>query len=137
MNADDLCIRLTVLSQRRRADTQALHKLLLLPARADLHNAGRRRLPYREVAERLAQLPRVFGPCRVRINVRYPCWRLRHDGIWKVRDAACFRPNSSGEVVVTHLRAADAQGGFGDVTWRLLRTRPVLIVSQLANEPGR
>jgi putative restriction endonuclease len=128
MNADDLRNRVTALSQWRRADEQAPHKpLLLLLALSDLHNAGRRWLPYREVEERLPALLREFGPRRAQTSVHYPFWRLQTDGLWTVRDAARFTPNGSGDVAVTQLRAAEAEAGFSDETYRLLKQEPGLL----------
>ena len=128
MNADDLRTRVTALSQWKRANEQAPHKpLLLLLALSDLHNEGRRWLPYSEVEERLRGLLREFGPRRAQVNASYPFWRLQIDGIWTVRDAEQFKRNSSGDVSVGQLRSADAQAGFNDETYRLLKQQPGLL----------
>lgn len=128
MNADDLRIRVTALSQWKRANEQAPHKpLLLLLALSDLHNAGRRWLPFSEVEQRLPGLLREFGPRRTQANANYPFWRLQTDGIWTVRDAERFTRNSSGDVSTGQLRSAHAEGGFTDETYRLLKQQPGLL----------
>lgn len=128
MNADDLRTRVTALSQWKRASEQAPHKPLLLPlALSDLHNEGRRWLPYSEVEGRLPGLLREFGPHRNQANASYPFWRLQTDGIWTVRDADRFTRNSSGDVSVGQLRSAHAEAGFSGEAWRLLKGQPGLL----------
>jgi putative restriction endonuclease len=128
MNADDLRSRVTALSRWRRAGEQAPHKpLLLLLALADLHNEGRRWLPYSEAEGRLRSLLTEFGPHRAQAAANYPFWRLQTDGFWTVRDPDRFTRNSSGDVSAGQLRAAGAEAGFSDNVYRLLKTQPGLL----------
>ena len=68
-----------------RGSERAPHKpLLVLYALGRLSRSEPSLIPFREVAPKLTELLKEFGPSRKSYHPEYPFWRLQNDGVWTV-----------------------------------------------------
>ena len=71
-----------------RGSERAPHKpLLVLYALGRLSRSETNSIAFREVAPKLTELLKEFGPSRKSYHPEYPFWRLQNDGVWIVDDA--------------------------------------------------
>ena len=110
-------------------DQPAPHKPLMLLLALSSLKRNVRWLQFAQVEAEFRQLFLAFGPGRRQQNPHYPFWRLQQDGIWILPEADRFRvhENASGDVPITLLREADAQGGFHQQLFDALRSSPELV----------
>lgn len=86
MDRDAVLKRFDGLNVWRNKGQRAPHKPLLV-----LYALGRyaceepAEIPFAEVATRLTDLLKEFGPSRQSHHPEYPFWRLQNDGVWVVR----------------------------------------------------
>ncbi|HBN75542.1 MAG TPA: restriction endonuclease [Planctomycetaceae bacterium] len=67
---------------------RAPHKpLLVLYALGQLTRDGQNLISFRDLAPKLTELLKEFGPTRTSYHPEYPFWRLQNDGVWIVDDA--------------------------------------------------
>lgn len=71
-----------------RGSERAPHKpLLVLHALGQLSRGGPNSIAFRDLAPKLTELLKEFGPTRQSYHPEYPFWRLQNDGVWIVDDA--------------------------------------------------
>ncbi len=71
-----------------RGSERAPHKpLLVLCALGQLSCGGPNSISFRDVAPKLTELLKEFGPSRKSYHPEYPFWRLQNDGVWVVDGA--------------------------------------------------
>jgi putative restriction endonuclease len=70
-----------------RGSERAPHKpLLVLYALGQLSRGGPNSIAFRDLAPKLTELLKEFGPSRKSYHPEYPFWRLQNDGLWVVDD---------------------------------------------------
>ena len=119
-------------------DRPAPHKPLMLLLALCALQRNVRWLHFVPVEEAFGQLFRTFGPYRRQPRPQFPFWRLQQDGIWVLPEASRFQvqENASGDVPITLLRDADAQGGFPQELFDSLRSSPELVNAAAAQLLG-
>ncbi len=130
MNDENVLATFQAIRSWVRRDQRAPHKaLLLLIALAQLQRKEGRWLSYTDVEPKLRQLLTDFGPARKTLHPEYPFWRLQHDGVWEIPEAASLRDYlaSSGNVTVNVLRTHQAKGGLTEPLFNVLSRKPDLV----------
>ena len=115
MNSDELRARFSGLNVWKKHGERALNKpLLVLWAIGRCLRSEDRMASWRDIELALTKLLTRFGPPGTTPRPDYPFWRLRNDGLWKVkpRSPAPITESPSGHAYATSLRDADAHGGF-------------------------
>lgn len=110
-----------------QGDQRAPHKpLLLLYALGQVSEERERMIPYVEVDERLLDLLAHYGPAKRSTNTHDPFNRLCRDELWGI-EAREPLPEELAARTRRTLKEADAQGGFPEDQYRLLRSDPALV----------
>ncbi|QDU37630.1 hypothetical protein Mal4_19450 [Maioricimonas rarisocia] len=112
-----------------RGTERAPHKpLLVLYALGRLSRGEPPSIPFREVAPRLTELLREFGPSRKSFHPEYPFWRLQNDGIWIVDQTdSLLRRKGQTDVPKRELLAHDVHARFPEHILARLRCEPELL----------
>lgn len=106
-----------------RGSERAPHKpLLVLYALGQLSRGHSNSIAFRDVAPKLTELLKEFGPTRQSYHPEYPFWRLQNDGVWVVDHADQLERRTESAQ-----RAANFAGG--DVPHRTVWPVMVVIVS--------
>lgn len=94
----DLIEQLTHLRTGGSKDKPKLHKpLLVLVLLARYIRSGETSASYSDIAPDLTSLIRKYSPSESGPRAVYPFWRLQHDGIWLIDNAAEVQLHSSGD----------------------------------------
>jgi putative restriction endonuclease len=87
--------------------------LLVLYALGQLSRGGPSAVAFREVAPKLTELLKEFGPSRQTYHPEYPFWRLQNDGVWVVdRADQLQRRTGQTDVPKRELLERDVRGHF-------------------------
>jgi len=102
---------------------RAPHKpLLCLLAISKLFAASERLIPFKDIEPSLRNLLTEFGPPRQVCHPEYPFWALQNDeGIWEVRATRPVLRPANGYPGRGSLTAANAQGGFCEGVYAVLK----------------
>jgi putative restriction endonuclease len=135
---DGLIANLTTTNQWKRGGERAPHKpLLLLLYLARIQRGEARLWRYAELEPKLTRLLKDYGPPRKSFHPEQPFWRLQNDGdFWQVPERTVLLDAISdrakqGSVPPGILRDHDAQGGFCEHAFDLLKANPMAL-NQLA-----
>lgn len=111
-----------------RGAERAPHKpLLVLYALGQLSLGRPNSFAFRDLAGKLTELLREFGPSRTSYHPEYPFWRLQNDGVWIVDSAAELqRRTGQTDVPKRELLEKDARGRFTDEIAERLQHDPRL-----------
>lgn len=112
-----------------RGSERAPHKpLLLLYALGQLSRGGPNAIAFRDVAPKLTELLKEFGPTRQSYHPEYPFWRLQNDGVWVVDDAdGLKRRSGQTDVPKQELLDKDVHAHFTDDVAAWLARDPRLL----------
>ena len=134
MDREEIVRRFQEIKVWKRKGVSAPHKpLLILYALGKLLRRENRLISFSEVDEKLGTLLSEFAPKKSRQGTEFPFWRLRNDGVWKVRSEGRIRENSNGDAVKSDLYKYNASGGILKSISRQLR-KDTSLVCQIAND---
>lgn len=112
-----------------RGSERAPHKpLLVLYALGQLSHGGSNSIAFRDVAPKLTELLKEFGPSRSSYHPEYPFWRLQNDGVWVVDSAVKLRRRvGQTDVPKQELFRKDVHAHFAEEVADHLKRDPTLI----------
>lgn len=112
----------------RRGDEFAPHKpLTLLYALGRIAQGSQRLFSFAESRSPLTELLVEFGPKRESIHPEYPFQRLCNDGIWELVPSGLEPRKSNTDATPKVLLEANAQAGFSQEVYDLLKANPGLV----------
>ncbi len=126
---DSILERFDHLNVWARGGERAPHKpLLALLALAEVSRGHREPLRYPEVAPKLRELLRDFGPSRPRYHPENPFWHLQNDGIWAVALDGPLPPSAANRSP-SHRELSDcaASGTLDPETLSAISASPTLL----------
>lgn len=112
-----------------RGSERAPHKpLMVLYALGQLSRGESDSIAFRDVAPKLTELLKEFGPTRTSYHPEYPFWRLQNDGLWIVDDSEKLeRRIGQTDIPKRELIDKDVHAHFTDEIAKRLRKDPSLI----------
>ena len=112
-----------------RGSQRASHKpLLLLYALGRLSWGEGKAMPFREVAPKLTDLLKEFGPSRKTYHPEYPFWRLQNDGVWVIDNAEqLHRRTGQTDIPKRELLDHNVHAHFTDEIGDRLQREPTLV----------
>ncbi len=112
-----------------RGSERAPHKpLLVLYALGQLSRGGSNSVAFRDVAPKLTELLKEFGPTRKSYHPEYPFWRLQNDGVWVIDDADQLERHArQTDIPKRELLDKDAHAHFTDEIAQQLERSPSLV----------
>jgi len=111
-----------------RGSERAPHKpLLVLYALGQLSRGIPNSIAFRDVAPKLTELLKEFGPSRTSYHPEYPFWRLQNDGVWVVDNADRLqRRTGQTDIPKRELLDNDVHAHFTDEIANQLQCDPSL-----------
>lgn len=112
-----------------RGSERAPHKpLLVLCALGRLSQGRQDSIAFRDIAPKLTELLKEFGPTRQSYHPEYPFWRLQNDGVWVVDHADHLkRRKGQSDIPKRELLDNDVHAGFTEEISSCLKRESSLV----------